>query len=309
MLDRQQLETFATVVQHKHFRRAAAALNISPGAVSQRIKALEESVGAMLLMREPTIVPTQAGDAILRYIMAVRLLEYDALQRIKPDRFPPMDFAIAVNADSLATWFEPVAWQLARQHVSLEIIVDDQDHTLTSLARGDVKGCISTQRQPLPGFVAEFVGGMRYRCVAPPEFAGRHFANGFMLADALKVTAILFNRKDALHDSFLKSFFGVAVGKYVKHYFPSPGALLNGILNGLGYGLVPAMQADPLIASGQLVDLAPEQSLVVDLYWHHWESEPPPAAKISQLVMAHARHCLVQGYCSDESVSGHAKCG
>ncbi|WP_310729826.1 LysR family transcriptional regulator, partial [Burkholderia multivorans] len=113
LLDRQQLETFASVVQHKHFRRAAAALNISPGAVSQRIKALEESVGAMLLMREPTIVPTQAGDAILRYIMAVRLLEYDALQRIKPDRFPPMDFAIAVNADSLATWFE-----LERPHVS-----------------------------------------------------------------------------------------------------------------------------------------------------------------------------------------------
>ncbi|MFL9991920.1 HTH-type transcriptional regulator ArgP [Paraburkholderia sediminicola] len=293
MLDRQQLETFATVVQHKHFRRAAAALNISAGAVSQRIKMLEESVGAVLLMREPMVTPTQAGEAIHRYIMAVRLLEDDALQHIKPDRFPPVDFAIAVNADSLATWFEPVAWQLARQHVALEIIVDDQDHTLTALARGDVKGCISTQRQPLVGFVAEFVGGMRYRCVATPEFAELHFAGGLTLPGTLKVAAILFNRKDSLHNSFLASFFRVAVCGYRKHYFPSPTALLNAIFDGLGYGLVPEMQAEPLISAGQLVDLAPGHSLVVDLYWHHWESEPPPAANISQLVMDQARRCLV----------------
>lgn len=295
MLDRQQLETFAVVVQYQHFRKAAATLNISPGAVSQRIKMLEESVGAVLLMREPIITPTRAGEEILRYIMAVRLLEDDALQHIKPDRFPPVDFAIAVNADSLATWFEPVAWQLARHHVSLEIIVDDQDHTLTALARGDVKGCISTQHQPLVGFIAEFVGGMRYRCVATPEFTAQHLAGGLALPGALKVTAILFNRKDALHDNFMASFFRVKVGTFPKHYFPSPSALLNAILDGLGYGLVPATQAEPLISAGHLVDLAPGHSLVVDLYWHHWESEPPPAANISQLVMDQARRCLVQG--------------
>ncbi|MDR8398416.1 HTH-type transcriptional regulator ArgP [Paraburkholderia sp. USG1] len=294
MLDRQQLETFATVVQQQHFRRAAAALNISPGAVSQRIKSLEEAVGAMLLMREPMIAPTQAGEEILRYIMAVRLLEDDALQHIKPDRFPPVDFAIAVNADSLATWFEPVAWELARQHVSLEIIVDDQDHTLTALARGDVKGCISTQRKPLVGFAAELVGGMRYHCVATPEFIAEHLARGLVLPDVLKIPAILFNRKDALHDSFLASFFRVTVGAYPKHYFPSSTALLDAIHNALGYGLVPAMQAEPLISSGKFVNLAPAHSLVVDLYWHHWESEPAPAASISQLVMEQARRCLIQ---------------
>lgn len=84
--------------------------------------------------------------------MAVRLLEEQAFRVIKPGEFPPVKIAAAVNADSLATCFEPVSWQLAAQHVGLEIIVDDQDHTVTALIRSDVKGCISTQREPRLGF-------------------------------------------------------------------------------------------------------------------------------------------------------------
>ncbi|MBF3851474.1 HTH-type transcriptional regulator ArgP [Burkholderia pseudomallei] len=293
MLDRQHLETFAAVIEYRHFRRAAAALNISPGAVSQRIKALEEFVGALLLIRDPVVMPTKAGEDVLRYIMSMRLQEGELLRRIMPGKFTPTDFAVAVNADSLATWFEPVARELTQYHVTLEIIVDDQDHTLGALARGDVKGCISTERKPLVGFLAEPIGKMRYQCVATPKFASQFFAGGLVLADALKATAILFNRKDTLHDTFLASHFGVTVGKYVKHYFPSPTALVNAILGHLGYGLVPALQAEPLVSAGRLVDLAPGRDLMIDLYWHHWESEPETLAKISALIMDSARQSLV----------------
>lgn len=294
MLDRQQLETFATVLECQHFRKAAAALHISPGAVSQRVKNLEIAVGATLVLREPEVTPTRAGEAILRYIMAVRLLEEEAFRVIRPGKFPPVNIAVAVNADSLATWFEPVSWQLAMQHIGLEIIVDDQDHTVTALVRGDVKGCISTQREPRTGFQADFAGGMRYRCVATPEFVGTHLSKGMTLPAILDVPAILFNRKDAIHDKFLSTFFGVDVARYRKHYFPSPAALLNAILNGLGYGLVPEMQIGALLESGELVELTPGHSLMLELYWHHWESEPEPLAKITALVMEHARRSLVQ---------------
>ncbi|MDR5804891.1 HTH-type transcriptional regulator ArgP [Caballeronia sp. LZ001] len=294
MLDRQQLETFAAVLECHNFRKAASILHISPGAVSQRVKSLENAIGATLLLREPAIIPTQAGEAILRYIMAVRLLEEEAFQVIKPGRFPPVNIAVAVNADSLATWFEPVSWQLAAQHIGLEIIADDQDHTVTALVRGDVKGCISTQREPRTGFEADYAGGMRYRCVATPEFVATHLPKGMTLPTVLDAPAILFDRKDAIHDKFLSTFFEVDVGRYRKHYFPSPVALLNAILNGLGYGLVPEMQIESLLESGALVDLTPGHSLLLELYWHHWESEPEPLAKITAMVMAHARRTLVQ---------------
>ncbi|QBR04322.1 ArgP/LysG family DNA-binding transcriptional regulator [Paraburkholderia pallida] len=205
MLDRQQLETFATVLECQHFRKAAALLNISPGAVSQRIKSLEAAVGAVLLMRDPTVIPTRAGEAILRYIMAMRLLEDETLELIKPGKFPPVNIAIAVNADSFATSFEPVSWKLGMQHIGLDIIVDDQDHTVTALARGDVKGCISTQREPPIGFQADFAGGMRYRCVATPGFIVTHLPTGMTLPAILDVPAILFDRNDAIHDKFLST--------------------------------------------------------------------------------------------------------
>ena len=44
MLDRDQLETFAVVIEQQSFEKAATALSITRGAVSQRIKALEESL-------------------------------------------------------------------------------------------------------------------------------------------------------------------------------------------------------------------------------------------------------------------------
>jgi LysR family transcriptional regulator, chromosome initiation inhibitor len=292
MLNLLQLETFAAVVEHRHFTRAAAALNISRGAASRRVKVLEESLGALLLSREPPLTPTKAGEDVLRYFMSVRLLQDALLRRVTPGSAPTTALALAVNADSLATWFGPVARELAHRHVALEVVVDDQDHTLDALARGDVKGCLSTHRKSVDGFLAEPVGQMRYQCVATPRFASEHFANGVTLADALRTTAVLFNRKDALHDTFLESRFGVSVGRYLKHYFPSPTALLDAILDDLGYGLVPAMQAGPLIEAGRLVALAPGHDVQIELYWHHWESEPEPLAKISALVMEAARQSL-----------------
>ncbi|WP_241017346.1 LysR family transcriptional regulator [Paraburkholderia sp. Ac-20342] len=125
IIDRQQLEAFAAVVEMRHFGEAAAALNVTRGAVSQRLKALEEALGSPLLVRDGNI-PTPAGEVLLRHIRKLKVLEADTLRRIKPLAAPWPRIAIAVNADSLATWFEPVAWEIAKAKVALELMVDDQ---------------------------------------------------------------------------------------------------------------------------------------------------------------------------------------
>lgn len=43
-------------------------------------------------------------------------------------------------------------------------------------------------------------------------------------------------------------------------------------LAGCGYGLLPEIQIEPLLASGKLVKLLPEKYLRVPLYWHSWRS-------------------------------------
>ncbi|MFT3955746.1 MAG: HTH-type transcriptional regulator ArgP [Piscinibacter sp.] len=297
MLDRDQLETFATVAEQQSFERAATMLNVTRGAVSQRIKALEESISTILLLRDKPVTATPAGEVLLRHVKALRLLEASSLRELPSaaGRDGPVPLSIAVNADSLATWFPPVLRALfAKREVALEVITDDQDHTSARLLRGEVVGCISTDAKPASGFLAKPLGAMEYRCYATPAFAAEFLSEGLTVASVLRAPAVLFNRKDALHDEFLERRFGVRIDRYPRHYLPSPSALLEGIAMGAGYGLAPSIQARSLVQEGVLIDLAPGQAMPVTLYWHHWEMEPLLAQDITSLVVGRASQSLIQ---------------
>ncbi|CAI8697231.1 HTH-type transcriptional regulator ArgP [Burkholderia pyrrocinia] len=297
MLDRFQLEAFATVTEYGSFEQAANALNITRGAVSQRIKTLEEALSTVLLVRERPPTPTAAGEVVLRYVKALRLLEHDVYVglKLRTSRHKRTPIAIAVNSDSLATWFDRCSEALLQQlPVALEISVDDQGHTRHMLTRGDVTGCISTECQSSPGFNAIPLGAMTYRCAAAPAFAQHYFPRGLTLHDAKSVPAVLFNRKDSLHDTFLKSMFGVELKQFPRHYFPSPAALLSAIRSGNGYGLIPVQHAEVLLKTGQLVDLAPGGGLSIPLFWHHWQQEPPLGRQVTGFVVEFARTALDQ---------------
>ena len=297
MLDRDQLETFAIVAEQHSFERAAASLNVTRGAVSQRIKALEESLASILLLRDKPVTATPAGEVLLRHVKALRLLEASSLRELSPsaDRDSPVPLAIAVNADSLATWFSSLLRGLfAKRMVALEVVTDDQDHTSERLLRGEVVGCISTDDKPATGFLARPLGAMEYRCYATPGFIAEFLGDGLTIASVLRAPAILFNRKDALHDEFLQRRFGVRIDRFPRHYLPSPSALLEGIAMGAGYGLAPSTQAQGLVQEGVLQELAPREPTLVNLYWHHWEMEPPIAREITELIVGHAAQCLIQ---------------
>ena len=299
-MNRDHLETFACIVELKSFERAASFLNISRGAVSQRIKALEESLSTVLLVRDTPVMPTERGEVLLRHVKALQLLEAASLAELIPNiDGVPVKIAIAVNADSLATWFPNVLWPLLRaQNVALEVIADDQDHTLPRLARGEVIGCISTASKPSTGFNTVPLGCMEYRCYASRQFADTHFSRGITVHNALKAPALLFNKKDSLHDDFLADLFGVRIEKYTKHHIPASTTLLDGVLAGVGYGLVPCLQ----IAAQHLdtlIDLAPDRPVMVPLYWHHWIAEPPQLRTITAIVLSKARNLLVQTSTAD----------
>ena len=297
MLDREQLETFATVAEQQSFERAAALLNVTRGAVSQRVKALEESLATILLLRDKPVTPTPAGEVLLRHVKSLRLLEASSLRELSTATHHdgPVPLSIAVNADSLATWFPPLLRELfARRLVALEVVTDDQDHTSSRLLRGEVVGCISTDAKAAAGFLAKPLGAMEYRCYATPGFIAEFLAEGLTVRNVLRAPAVLFNRKDALHDEFLQRRFGLRIDRYPRHYLPSPSALLEGIAMGAGYGLVPSTQAQGLVQEGVLQELAPGDPVKVDLYWHHWEMEPPIAREITELIVGRAEQCLIQ---------------
>src|ERR1700759_947349 len=60
------VEGFLGVAQHRSFRRAAAALGVTPSAISQAIRALEARIGTALFIRTTRSVGlTEAGDRFL----------------------------------------------------------------------------------------------------------------------------------------------------------------------------------------------------------------------------------------------------
>ena len=110
MLDYAALSALAAVVREGSFERAAQALFVTPSAVSQRIRALEERVGCALVVRGQPCRPTDAGRRLCQHVDRVRLLEQElqgTLPTLAPQGPARAALPIAVNADSLATWFAP----------------------------------------------------------------------------------------------------------------------------------------------------------------------------------------------------------
>jgi LysR family transcriptional regulator, chromosome initiation inhibitor len=194
------------------------------------------------------------------------------------------NISVAVNADSLASWFFPgIQAALQKHKLTLDVTVDDQDHTLEWLKNGDVIGCVTTLATPLRGCLAEPLGTMRYRCVAAPSLQAKLLGKKRSLGLHQLVTqpAIGFNRKDGLQDQFLRNCFSVTDLSYPRHYIPAVDAYRQSLLSGLGWGMQADIQAPNDLPSGVLVDLFPGQFVDVPLYWHHWQREAPQASRLT----------------------------
>ena len=71
--------TLAVVVEEGTLDAAARRLHITPSAVSQRVRALEDQLGRVVLVRSKPVRATAAGDAVVRLARQLALLEHDAL--------------------------------------------------------------------------------------------------------------------------------------------------------------------------------------------------------------------------------------
>jgi DNA-binding transcriptional LysR family regulator len=79
-----QLDAFLAVCRTQNFTQAAEALHVTQSALSQRIKNLEEDLGATLFTRDPQGArPTEIGARLLRYCQAKEGLEFEFLENLK----------------------------------------------------------------------------------------------------------------------------------------------------------------------------------------------------------------------------------
>jgi LysR family transcriptional regulator (chromosome initiation inhibitor) len=287
-------ETVAAVVDEGTLDAAARKLHISPSAVSQRIKALEREVGRVLLVRSKPARATEAGTVVIRLARQLALLEHDARTALGgegEDAPQRVTVPLAVNADSLATWFLPSLARLAHEHpVTFELHRDDQDYTTGQLEEGLVMGAVTSQAEAVAGCSVVPIGTMVYRAVAQPGFAATWFPKG-ATPDALAVAPVVdFNRKDELQTDWLVAR-GVEPAAPPRHHVPSSADFAAAVRLGMGWGMLPPFQADGDLAAGRLVDLG-GPPIDVRLYWQQWNLRSGLLDAVGAAIVEEGRRAL-----------------
>lgn len=291
MLDYALLEALAAVLREGTFERAARALNITPSAVSQRVRLLEERMGQVLVVRSNPASATPAGLALCRHVEQVGLLEHALLAdlpALAQGVQGRVTLPIAVNADSLATWFVAAAAEVAETlPLLLDLSLDDQEHTAERLRSGEVVAAVTALAEPVAGCRSVPLGRMRYLATASPAYFQRHFAGGVDATTLATAPCLTFSRRDRLQGLWITQCLGGEV-PVPTHWLPSSQAFVDASLAGLGWGMNPEPLVRDALASGALVELMPRQPLHVALYWQHRRRTLPVLEALTRAVQSAA---------------------
>lgn len=223
-----------------------------------------------MLTRGAPCLATPIGARLCAHFERVRLLETDIAGELaglagQGDDRPTL--RVAVNSDSLATWFPLAAAQFtAASGALLELVLDDEAHTAERLRTGEVMAAVSADPAPVAGCKIHPLGALDYVAVASPAFHAAHFADGGAVRNLRSAPMLRFDRRDELQFRWMREAFGEAVLPPT-HWTPSTHGMLDLTLAGLGWSMAPTSMAAPLLAQGRLVELQPRHRIAVPLNW------------------------------------------
>lgn len=274
------LRTLVAIVDEGSFEAAADELGVSASAVSQRVRALEKHVGQLVVQRTLPCRPTPAGEQVLRMARQVVMISDETMASLRRGAEADGVLRLAVNADSLATWFRPVLAQAAGwPDVTLRLELEDQDHSARLLRRGDVVAVVTSDPVPVQGCRIVPLGAMTYVPVAAAGLVARH--GGAEAPDWAAMPALRYNAKDGLQLDFLRQLGITDLPRQPQ--VPGSEAFLAGVEAGLGWGMIPVAQLERRIEDGRLVRL-PGAAVDVALHWQVWSIDSPRIERLGRAV-------------------------
>lgn len=298
MLDYAGLEALAAVLREGSFDRAARKLHVTPSAISQRIKLLEERLGQVLVMRGAPCTGTEAGRRLCLHVEQVALLENE-LRRNNPELVPEGQVGrptlkLAVNADSLNSWFvDAMAAFTQEGNELLDISIDDQDHTAKRIKEGEVMAAVTASSSHITGCNIWPLANMQYVAAASPAFISRYFGAQGINAQTLSLAPVLtYDRKDAMQDKWLHQQGVSARHAPPRHWVPSAHAFVRACEAGVAWGMHPTVLIREHLANGSLVELLPGSGIPVPLYWAHARNAQTGLERLTQCVINAAQAWL-----------------
>jgi LysR family transcriptional regulator, chromosome initiation inhibitor len=286
-IDQGQLEALLAAVTEGTFDAAARTLHVTPSAVSQRIRALETRVGRVLVARSKPVAPTASGAVLLRAARQMQAISGDVLAELGDEASAgPLNVPLAVNADSLATWFL-TALAAAGPGFTYDIRRADQTRTAALLRDGTVMAAVTASAEPVSGCTVHRLGQMRYRPRASVAFVAQWFGDGVNTYALSAAPVVLFDREDPLQDQYLRRRSRRRLSP-PRCYVPGSGAFVEAVRRGLGWGMVPDLQTSADDGAPALVEFDPRAVIDVPLYWQQWRRSSPALERVSASVRAHA---------------------
>ncbi|MHA7189159.1 ArgP/LysG family DNA-binding transcriptional regulator [Arthrobacter sp. MDT2-16] len=286
-VDPAHAEALAAIVAAGSFEAAAAALAITPSAVSQRIRALEAAVGRPVITRTRPLRPTQAGQAVVRFARQFDLLAADLAADLEPgDQGGRRRITIVINGDSLHTWALPALATVAGT-LQIEVLREDQEHSLDLLRSGAAAAAITSVAAAVRGCSSHPLGIMRYVPVCTREFRRTWFRDGATTEQLGVAPVIVFDRKDDLQDRYLRSRSRRTLDP-PRHYVPAAQEFIDAIRLGMGWGLVSELELRGEADRRAFEALEPGGHVDVPLYWQQWRHGSTALSAVSDAVRHHA---------------------
>ena len=288
-LDPAQLAALTAILRFGSFEAAAHALAVTPSAISQRLKALEEKVGATLVLRAQPCTATPLGARLAKHAQDVALLEAQALGLSESAAHPQRLLSLAVPADSLATWLIPAL--AAVDGLMFDLRIDDQDNTEEWLRNGSVSAAVTAKARAAPGCDVHVLGHHRYIATASPAFVQRYFRDGVTAAALGNAPMLTYSQKDQLQNRWIAENFNEIVHP-PSHMVPSTHGFVDAALLGLGWGMNPHSLVEKHLTSGQLIPLIINKPFDVALYWQVARVMVPALAPLTKSIVQTARKSL-----------------
>ncbi|GAA1315367.1 LysR family transcriptional regulator ArgP [Leucobacter albus] len=304
----EHLRTFAAVVDSGSLEAAAKLLHISPSAVSQRLRSMEERIGAVLLRRTRPVAVTEAGATVLRAARQLAQIVEDVAAEFDQRTERGSLVRLVINADSLATWFVPALARAASETgARFEVLRADETISTEKLRSGEVMAALTATSEPVPGCVSTLLGVDQYHAVAAPEFHRAHFGRGVTAAALMSAPMVEFDRFDMFQQRFISECVRAESGAATatapttapqgstgppRNFVPSSAEFALAVELGMGWGMLPRLQCAEALRRGTLVELIPGRSLPLPLYWQRWDLRSPVLDALSEIVAQEAERAL-----------------